>query len=259
LGVAITSAERLKAHNTPIAKLCRQLTEDHNVLLEILPRRGGGTAKLFQIIAHILLTIKNEPENFRGTVKPLTDFVASDFNPPQNLVDTLKRVMYTLTAIANDAQQCYVFTKRDGSFCTLKLLEILAFSKYISMVKRTRQVRLYAEDFKSLRQYLYEIKDGKLYVGKEAFLGAMTWVDSRLDQESLRAAMQPQVVEIHDTDDNMDELKTDEYEPEFPQFNPLPYSSSQPKAATKRRREERNHGVPVARRGGKLPAGLHRR
>jgi hypothetical protein len=230
--------------------------------LEILPKRGGGPARLFQIIAHILLTIKNEPEDFKGTQKRLTEFVASNFIPSAHLSDMLKRVIHTFTAIVNDKHHCYVFTKRDNTHCALKLLEILAFSKYISMVQRTRQVKLYASDFSSLRDYLHEVKEGKLYPGRDAFLEAMKWVDNRLDQEGLRAATQPQVLEITDTEDSMDELKTDEYEPDWPTalpFNRLPNSSQQQKTATKRRREEINYGIPVARRGGKLPTGLRRK
>lgn len=226
--------------------------------MEILPKHGGtGSAKLFRFIAHTLLTLKNEPNDFKGSIKQLTDFVASDFIPSAKLVDTLRRVLYTLTAIVNDKDHCYVFSERDGSPCALKSLEILAFSKYISMVQRTRQVRLYAADFSSLRHYLHEAKGGRLYVGKEAFKEAMNWIDSRLDQESLRSAMNPQVLEAHGADDIWDNLKTDEYEPEVQLPNNLPIR--QQKSATKRRREERNHGVAVARRGGKLPPGLHRR
>ncbi|KAI8056282.1 uncharacterized protein B0P05DRAFT_591351 [Gilbertella persicaria] len=259
LGVAITSAERLRAHNTHVAKLCRQLSQEHAAISDVLQRKK--TADLFQMIAHLLLALKNDPKEFKGSNRPLVEFVSGSFHPPPALISSLKHVLHIFTSIVQHEDYRHVFTKRDGHQCAMKALEFLTFGKYVSLVSRPRSVSLFAKDFTSLRDYLFERREGKFYLGHESFNDAMTWVEQHIANENLAPSVQPQYNTIssdeeEDDDEMNDELKMDEYEHESAY---TPYNSSSYNTATKRRREESLIGVPVARRGGKLPSGPPRR
>ncbi|KAI8375245.1 hypothetical protein EDC96DRAFT_496536 [Choanephora cucurbitarum] len=262
LGVAITSAERLKAHNTPVAKLCRQLANEHSLLTEALQRKKS--ADVFQIISHLLLTLRDDPKDFRGTIRTLLEFVSSSFNPPTTLVNTLRHVLSVYHAILSDEDHAVALYKRGKSACAMKALEFLAFGKYISLVKRHRPPSLFARDFISFREFLFEKREGKFYLGREAFNDAMIWVDRQISQENLaplvQSAHQYSTISSDEEEEgeiDRDQLKDDEYEHEPTYTNP--YHSSTLAVATKRRRDERINGtVPVARRGRRMAGGLPR-
>jgi hypothetical protein len=268
-----------------VAKICRQLALDNSNLESILPKKGQ--ANIFQTIAQMLLTIKNDKDEFKVLSRALVEFVASDYVPTSRLKESLKRVVETITALASDSKYSLVFSTSRGGKSPLKILELLVFAKYITSVQRNRTLKNYAEDFKGLREWIHDKKGGRIYIGKENFLIGMEYAEKLLEKHNLIAAARPEVFGISDSEDEDDEdqdaeddeLKLDEYEPET---SPIPLSStvSSPSSVyftkqspgKKRRIEKatkttpgttatlqaanRSHlaGKPTARRGGKAPS-----
>lgn len=263
LGVAITSAEKLKATNSKIAEICRNLAEKYQVISTVLQRKGS--AALFQLIAHLMLTIKNGPDTF-ASGRALQDFVHSNEVPSRALNEKMRITLDMIKNIAgdNELKKCMVNpTLTVSTKNSVKAIEFILFGMYISLVQRNRSAVSFAEDFTALRQHLLETREGKAYLGKEAFLESMVWVNERLEKENLvSACAQAQVHAISDDDDDdYDELKEEDVStiipnnPPFIDYNQTP-TPQVLKPATKRRRD--SGSVAVAKRGGKLPAGLTR-
>ncbi|KAI8329092.1 hypothetical protein BD560DRAFT_416895 [Blakeslea trispora] len=264
LGVAITSAEKLRAHNTPVAKLCRQLASEYSLISEVLQRKKA--ADVFQAVAHLMMTLKEDPKDFRGTSRALLEFVSSAFQPHATLTNAVKHVLQVYQSIISDEDNVGALSKRGKQHYPMRALEFLAFGKYISLVKRNRPPVAFARDFVNFREFLIDKRDGKFYLGRDAFNEAMGWVDRQVSQENLAPLVQsaPQYSTISSDEDeegegtDRDQLKHDEYEHE-PTYT-LPYQSSTPAVAHKRRRDERINGtVPVARRGRRLANGIPKR
>ncbi len=138
---------------------------------------------------------------------------------------------------------------------SVKAIEFILFGTFISLVERRRAVKNYARDFEELRQYLLDTREGRAYLGKEAFLEAMTWVNEKLEKEDLVSAhVMVQTIPDDDNED-YDELKEEDtiIIPDHDHYTPTPQVLRPP---TKRRRD--SGSVAVAKRGGKLPAGITR-
>ncbi|KAI8643042.1 hypothetical protein BD408DRAFT_431788 [Parasitella parasitica] len=262
LGVAITSAEKLKATNSQVAEQCRRLADENHEISLVLQRKGH--AALFQLIAHLMLTIRNGTENF-ATGKALQTYVHSNETPSTALVNKVEYVLNQIKGIAMDKELKNVLIKNGAATPknSVKAIEFIMFGTYISLVERPRSIRHFSQDFVALREYLIETREGKAYLGKEAFLEAMTWVNERLETENLVSAQQS--IHTIPDDDDFDELKEEDTVP-MPTHNS--YNNKTPQVTApqiyrqpvKRRREERNNdGVAVAKRGGKLPTGVGRR
>ncbi|CEP18868.1 hypothetical protein [Parasitella parasitica] len=260
LGVAITSAEKLKATNSRIAEQCRRLADQNHEISQVLQRKGH--AALFQLIAHLMLTIRNGTENF-STGKALQIYVHSNENPSTALVNKVEYVLNQIKGIVMDKELKNVMVKNGAASKSLvKAIEFIMFGTYVSLVERPRSIRHFSQDFSALRAYLFETREGKAYLGKDAFLECMDWVNERLERENLVSARQS----IHTIpDDDFDELKEEDTVP-IPTHNSRNNRTPQVTARqgnsqpTKRRREDRNNGgVAVAKRGGKLPSGVARR
>lgn len=263
LGVAITSAEKLKATNSRVAEICRKLADEYQVISTVLQRKGP--AALFQLIAHLMLTMKNGPDMF-ASGKALQDFVHSDEAPSQALVEDVRTVLDKIKSITSDSElkKSMVNTQITvSSKNSVKAIEFILFGMYISLVKRNRSAMSFADDFKALRQHLLDTREGRAYLGKEAFLDAMKWVNKRLIKDNLVRAPVQQVHTISDDDDDddYDELKEEDAtttipnNPHFTNYNQTP-TPQVLNPSTKRRRD--SGSVAVAKRGGKLPAGLTR-
>lgn len=257
--MAITSAEKLKATNSKIAEHCRQLADENHEISSVLQRKGH--AALFQLIAHLMLTIRNGTETF-ASGKALQDYVHNDETPSTELIDKVEYVLSVIKSIAVDNQLRGVFVK-PGTISTknaVKAIEFIMFGTFISLVERTRSIRNYSRDFAELRKYLIDVREGRAYLGKESFLESMNWVNERLEKENLVSAH----VSIHTIpDDDYDELKEEDIVT-IPTYHnnqhiQVPQVTVPEKTPTKRRRDDRNGiGIAVAKRGGKLPSGLSR-
>ncbi|GAN08355.1 conserved hypothetical protein [Mucor ambiguus] len=258
LGVAITSAEKLKATNSKVAEKCRELADEYQVISTVLQRKGH--AALFQLIAHLMLTIKNGTEMF-ASGKALQEFVHSDEIPSDDLEEKMSIVLDVFKSIATDRELKSAMvnpTMTVSSKNSVKAIEFILFGTFVSLVERRRSAKNYAKDFEALRQYLLETREGRAYLGKEAFLEAMTWVNERLEKENLVSAH----VMVHaipdDDNEDFDELK--EEDATIPNSYMADYNRTPTpqvlKPFNKRRRD--SGSVAVAKRGGKLPVGVIR-
>ncbi|KAI7903624.1 uncharacterized protein BX663DRAFT_507123 [Cokeromyces recurvatus] len=251
MGVAMTKADKLKAHNTPIAKYCRDIASNYYPISEIFHTKTESY--LFQMSAHLLLTLRDDPSAFRGTAPYLEEFICSNWVPTDELKEKMRQVLNVYLGIVHDASLKPCLMKRNNLTVAMKPLEFLAFGKYISLVRRPRDVKSYAADFVNFRGYMFEKWEGKFYLSNKLFLVAMEWVEAYINTHNLVPAIpsNPNLYyDYQNHDVEMDELKMDEYEPE---------NVSIPVQPIVNRRQKRTYGVPVARRGGKLPAGLNRR
>lgn len=259
MGVAITSAEKLKATNSKVAEKCRQLADEYQAISTVLQRKGH--AALFQLIAHLMLTIKKGTEVF-ASGRALQEFVHSDEVPSADLQEKVDIVLDVIKSIATDKELKAVMVNPNmtvSSKNSVKAIEFILFGTFISLVERRRSIKSYARDFEALRQHLLETREGKAYLGKEAFLDAMVWVNERLEKENLVSAH----VAVHtipdDDNEDFDELK-EEDTAIIPNSHIIDYNQTPTpqvlKPPTKRRRG--NGLVAVAKRGGKLPTGITR-
>ncbi|KAI9483985.1 MAG: hypothetical protein EXX96DRAFT_560389 [Benjaminiella poitrasii] len=244
LGVPMTRAERLKAHNTPIAEFCRTLAIDYFPVSEMF--LYNTEAYLFQMATHLILTLKNPPTEFKATTLHLNTFVSSHWIPTDEIKDKAIRIFSVFLGIIQDPELKTCLTKRGNSTRLLRTIEFLGFGKYISLVCRLRDLRSYANDFVEFREYMMEKREGRMYLGPKSFMEAMEWIEEKIERHNL-------VPVIHPTPpDEMDELKTDEYEAEI---IPVPEQH----IISSRRQRRDYSGVPTARRGRRLPTHLSRR
>ncbi|GAA5807933.1 hypothetical protein MFLAVUS_001313 [Mucor flavus] len=214
LGVTITNQERLKAHNTPVAKICREITETYDDLKEYFATKSELT--LFQTVLHMFLTLKNDVANFESSLLRLFKFIKSDDELPEEHTETVKLTLSTLLNIAKDEKHRHLLTERNGAKSGLKTIDVLLFM-------------------------MFRKEGSKLSIGKETFAIGMRFVSELLDNENLMPFTRPEVRIIEDDSDS-DELKQEEYNEPSP--SPVP-------APVKRRRTV--PGKPTARRGGKAP------
>lgn len=226
-----------------------------------------------------MLTLKNDKEDFKGQTPQLSQFVSSNYVPIARMKDTLRRVIQVISALASDPLYNRIFSTSRGERLPLRIVELLVFAKFIALVQRPRTLRSYAEDFRGLREWLYDRKGGRLYMGRDTFMCGMEFAERSLEQNSLMAAPRPEVFGVYDSEDeeedSTDELKMDEYEPET---SPIQVSSASASPTTiyttpnKRRRTEvatkttpgttatattprtTLAGKPTAKRGGKVPS-----
>ncbi|CAO3616106.1 unnamed protein product [Mucor hiemalis] len=246
LGVAITTAEKLKAHNTSVAEICRNLANAYNDIQILLFKKGKP--QVFQTIAQIFMTIKNGKDNYRTTPKGLSDFVSDVYyDPPLELVETLKKVLTVLKALATNEEYRDDVLRAGGKKTTIKALELICFGVFVALVQRPRSYGDYANDFVELRRYLKDKRDGRLYLGKEAFIIGMEFVEEQLSRYDL-VSLRPQVVHqvVESEDDDSDELKYSEYEPE-PEPVRLPTPSKRSRMETISRHNHPN--IAIAKRG----------
>ncbi|KAI9262529.1 hypothetical protein EDC94DRAFT_608398 [Helicostylum pulchrum] len=240
LGVTITNQERLKAHNTPVAKICREITEAYDDLKVYFAIKSELT--LFQTVLHMFLTLKTCNDNFESSMMRLFKFIKSSDEPPEEHTETVKLTLSTLSNIAKDEKLKHLLTERNGVKSNLKIIDVVLFMMFRKEVKRPRLPRLYANDFIKIKNYMYAEKGNKLAMGKDTFAVGMRFVSELLNDENLMPSTRPEVHIVNDDSDS-DELKQEEYDETYP---PAPAS-----APVKRRRTV--PGKPTARRGGKAP------
>ncbi|KAL9559781.1 hypothetical protein MBANPS3_000256 [Mucor bainieri] len=268
LGVAITSAEKLKATNSRVAEECRKLADNYQVISTVLQRKGP--AELFKLIAHLMLTIKNGTETF-ASPKRLQDFVRSDEDPSRQLVRKTNKVLATIESIVNDRELKMVMIDpymKMNSKNSVKALEFIVFGMFISLVERNRSPSEYSQDFQALKDYLMETREGKVYLGRENFLDAMSWVQETLDKENLISThITITDDEDEDEDEEFDQLQEEDATipnsatpiPARTSATPSPARTSATTSTTNNKRRRADKPVAVAKRGGKLPAGAQRR
>ncbi|EPB83227.1 hypothetical protein HMPREF1544_10023 [Mucor circinelloides 1006PhL] len=265
LGVAITSAEKLKATNSRVAEKCRLLADQYHEISTVLQRKGH--AALFQLIAHLMLTIKNGTEMF-ASGKALQEFVQSNETPSRQLCKKTEEALDVIKNIATTDEYKSVMINPNmhvSSKNSVKAIEFILFGIYISLVQRKRLTKEYAKDFADLRKHLIDTREGRAYLSKEAFLEAMRWVNNRLEKENLVAARVMVHTVLEDDNDEYDELKEEDITI-IPNPNsytnhhvPVVTTPTVQKPPTKRRRDSRSGGgIAVAKRGGKMPTGVAR-
>lgn len=248
LGVAITSAEKLKAHNTSVAEICRNLTETYIDIQNLQFKKGKP--QVFQLIAQIFMTIKNGKDNFRTTPKGLSDFVSDVYyHPPLQLVETLKKTLNVLKALAtNEVYTKEAFYMGGSKKYPIKALELILFGVFIASVQISRSNQDFLNDFVELRRYLQNRRDGRLYLGREAFSVGMEFVEEQLSRYDL-VSLRPQVVHqvMESDDDDSDELKYSEYEPDYEAAARLPTPSKRSRVENTARHNHPN--IAIAKRG----------
>ncbi|KAI8068806.1 hypothetical protein BDF21DRAFT_495960 [Thamnidium elegans] len=235
LGVSITNQERLRAHNTPVAKICKEITEEYQELKEYFAKKNQ--LSVFQTVLHMFLTLKNGTDNFESSMLRLFKFIKLNDEPPEEHTEIVKLTLSTLTSIARDDQHSHLLTERNGARSSLKVIDVLLFMMFRKEVKRPRSPRLYANDFLKIKNHMFEEKGAKILLGKDTFAVGMRFVSELLNAENLMPLTRPVVCVVNDDSDS-DELKQEEYD------DPTP-------APSKRRRPV--FGKPTARRGGKAP------
>ncbi|KAG2210469.1 hypothetical protein INT47_002411 [Mucor saturninus] len=247
LGVAITPAEKLKAHNTPIARECRELSSRFIELKGLIARKPTD-AILFQLILHMFLTLKNGTEQFQGQIGHLRQLVTSQYEVPSRHKETVIRTLQTIWEITTNKNLKDYLVKRNNRSCLVKTLEVILFMLFRDRVGRPRSAQAYANDFYELRVFLYAYKmGGKIFMSKELFMAGVKFVEERIERLDLAPArVIAQDVDDED-DDNDDELKQEEYILEEEEEIII--------APIKRRRNGVRH---TARRGGKFSGGVTR-
>lgn len=265
MGVAITSAEKLKATNSRVAEKCRLLADQYHEISTVLQRKGH--AALFQLIAHLMLTIKNGTEMF-ASGKALQEFVQSNETPSRQLCKKTEEALDVIKNIATTDEYKSVMINPNmhvSSKNSVKAIEFILFGIYIPLVQRKRLTKEYAQDFADLRKHLIDTREGRAYLSKEAFLEAMRWVNNKLEKENLVAARVMVHTVPEDDNDEYDELKEEDITI-IPNQNsytnhhiPVVTTPTVLKPPTKRRRDSRSGGgIAVAKRGGKMPTGVAR-
>lgn len=231
-----------------MAEICRNLAETYIDIQNLFTKKGKP--QVFQLIAQIFMTIKNGKDNFRTTPKGLSDFVSDVYyDPPLQLVETLKKVLTVLKALAtSEVYTREAFYLGGSKKYAIKALELILFGVFIASVQRSRSHQEYLNDFVELRRYLQNRRDGRLYLGKEAFNEGMEFVEEQLSSYDL-VSQRPQVVHqaLDSDDDDSDELKYSEYEPDFEAAAHLrtPYKRSRAENIARH-----NHpNIAIAKRG----------
>ncbi|KAI7895088.1 uncharacterized protein EV154DRAFT_496921 [Mucor mucedo] len=249
LGVAITPAEKLKAHNTPIARECRELSSRFIELKGLIARKPTD-AVLFQLILHMFLTLKNGTEQFQGQIGFLHQLVTSQYEVPSRHKETVIRTLQTIREITTNKNLKDYLVKRNNRSCLVKTLEVLLFMLFRDKVGRPRSVQAYANDFYELRVFLYAYKmGGKIFMSKEIFMAGVQFVEERIERLDLAPARVIAQDVDDDDDDDDDELKQEEYILQEEEEEEVVI------APIKRRRNGVRH---TARRGGKFSGGLPR-
>ncbi|CAO3696764.1 unnamed protein product [Rhizopus microsporus] len=184
LGVSLTAAEKLRANNTPIAKVCNALTAEYTQLEEVLPKRGS--ANVFQTIAQILCVLKSGRNGFKVPPYQLQVFIGSSEAVSQELIDATGQVLRKLISIIQKPNCVAVFLKHptDGSKCIWKRIELLCFAIYLYKCNKTRSVEMLAEDCRQMRAYLHQ-RTQHMYAGKENLQIGLEWIETKLRENEL--------------------------------------------------------------------------
>lgn len=242
MGIAITTSEKLWAHNTPIAIVCKDLVRRYPEVKVVLSKKNE--TDLFQMVLHMFLTLRYEMDNFHGQLSDLKDFVKLPEEIPIENVEVVKRTLTDLRTISINKELQEVFTKKDStSFHPfLKNIEAILFMLFQKEIQRPRSIELYANDFKEIRRHLRN-ENTQVRMGKGTFLSGIRFVKKRLEDENLAHAALG-----YDINNETD----DEYES-------LSGSESPVTIITINNARPRNSSIQTAKRGGKVNTRLLRR
>lgn len=248
MGKPATPNELLKANNTPRAELCRNFMNTYAPIAKLC--QNNSLPSLFKTILLILYTLPiQDPKHFNGSPRAITEFVSSHEVPSENLVDKMKKILQVLSEFAANDELKKIVTEFDGKVYHMRPLEVILFGVYVASVQRRRSAENFANDFKNLRNFIMDKREGRMYVGKGAITQGFTWIEDYLDTTNLRAVKRPQVFYTVDSDDDDVEMKAETLVQE-------PATRNHHHQQQQQRRSM--NGVAVARRGGKSATNFKR-
>ncbi|KAI8148812.1 hypothetical protein BJV82DRAFT_589750 [Fennellomyces sp. T-0311] len=252
LGTPLTSAEKLKAHSSPIARYCSDVYDEYRSDLSKL--FADVRSHIFQYVSQLVLLICNDSDKYQGSVLKLEKFLSdNDINPTPELKRYVAHALNTIAQLINESPA--IFTHLDGEKNPFRPMEFLMFGYYLSKCRRRRSIKEYEEDCVGLRKHMHASPTG-IRMGNPCYRVALEWIDERMEITGQTPALirNPGFASSTDTDEAPEE---DE--------NAVEDALAFYKKSTKRPlRDEcleasssRHPSRPVARRGGKAPRARH--
>ncbi|KAI8980288.1 hypothetical protein BDB01DRAFT_240005 [Pilobolus umbonatus] len=232
LGVSMTYAEKLRAHRTPICITVRATAEEFSELDEIL----GKTTSVFQFIMELYLTLSKEESQFKITHQTVLQFATTFAPVNEEMKASIDKILTTLLNMVRNRNAFNAFKNHPGTGTTtlLKTIELLLFCEYIYLLDHTRSLDELAHDLTALRKYLYDHREGRLYVGKPVFNLGMAWIKARLHVLDGRMHVNTEEAPMTPTSDDN-----------------IPPNKSMNRVMSISQRRGGKFAVPTARRGGK--------
>ncbi|KAI8988352.1 hypothetical protein BDF20DRAFT_855246 [Mycotypha africana] len=186
LGISLSSADKLKATNTPLAALCRQLAKEFQPLVKALSKKADS--ELFKAIALSYYSVAVEPKYFRSV--NLQKFLAEDKAPNADIVERLRRALGIMKSIA--ANEPTVFNRHDNRHVAFKMIEFVSFARYIMMIARPRLMENFIGDFLNIRRYFYEKSDNnRFYFSASRWQDICRWLDEYVQKNGLNQTLAP--------------------------------------------------------------------
>ncbi|KAI8883605.1 hypothetical protein K501DRAFT_333197 [Backusella circina FSU 941] len=174
MGVQISPAEKLRAHNTEIAVKVRELSETYTDVSQILPSLGN-LATLFKTIAEFFVCLDTEPGSFNLTPTKVTDYIKTRGVLKPGIVRRADRALSLLTKMINYHTSFIALTRHPAQLKkTMVKIELLTLLYYLSNCNQNRSLNELAEDCNEMRS-MFSSWDQRLYLGLRSWTLGVGW------------------------------------------------------------------------------------
>jgi hypothetical protein len=272
MGVQISPAEKLRAHNTAIAKKVRELAETYRDVSQILPSLGN-LATLFKTIAEFFLCLDTEPDAFNLTSTKVANYIKSTGILKASVVGKAERALQLLTKMINYHSSFRALTRYPAQLKKpMVKIELLTILYYLSNCSENHSLDVLADDCSDMRK-MFHNWDQRLYLGARSWALGVNWCkdkwrENQAQSNSVSLDNDPMTFDLGKflQSDDLNLAPQNQYLFNPPQLNRFEHRTSQhtrqlgddevdipvqqPLAGSSRRRALNR---PVARRGGKMP------
>ncbi|KAI9499552.1 hypothetical protein BDB00DRAFT_794451 [Zychaea mexicana] len=257
LGVPLTSAEKLKANITPVAKYCTAVYEQYRSDLSVL--FADVRSYIFQHIAFLVLMIHNpNPAVYAASRLKLVAFLGdSEVVLSQDMKRSVTHALNTIVALAKEPSTM-IFTHVNGRKKVFRPMEFLMFGLYVSRCRRRRQLKEYESDLAQLRFYLDQRAPSGVRFGKSCYNVGMEWIEEQMDLTGQAPALIRYPGAASPSTDDTDEVPDEDenaIEDVFAFYKTKRTRSDDDCMEASQRARSRSR--PVARRGGRSPHFRH--
>jgi hypothetical protein len=195
-GQAFSTDEKLRAHNTTIAKLVRKLTDDYSEVSAVLINQSP--AHRFRFIAEILCHLRNGTTTFNHSATELERFICEKDEYPSILLDHAKRALSILITKMADETFVTVLNMHPitNNKCHATRIELLVFSYYVCLGITEDGMAALANDFRHLRTRIRQGPSGRADMSKANWAVGMEWCQEMIqEKERLRQIADQQRLE----------------------------------------------------------------
>ncbi|KAI8877960.1 hypothetical protein K501DRAFT_259456 [Backusella circina FSU 941] len=261
-GQAFSTDEKLRAHNTPLAKLVRKLTDDYSEISSIL--LNPSPAHRFRFIAEILCHLRNGATQFNHSAAEIERFIVEKDEYPTILLDHAKKALSVWITKMSDDTFVRVLNMHpfNNSKCHATRIELLVFSYYLCLGVNNSDMEKLADDFRHLRTRIRESSTGRADMSRTNWRTGMEWCQEMvqenerirqlgLQQQQSRHASGPN--NIYD-ESEIDELKSEGEESESDEAPPTVQIRKRDNGRSTHQGTGHSTRKPTARRGkGRAP------